>query len=165
MIFNHTGFRSRKARILIIKIKRDKIVNMLTKCKNDVTMRKSYPLLFSNFMRNIYIFLLISIFFLYNKNLRAQQISIGIKGGISIPSLKAGGADKNPLSQGYTSRLGPNAAMFAVYRFSTYFHFRCRLNIPHRAPRKADCRLSPFRKLMLLILPQVRFYLQTLKAR
>jgi hypothetical protein len=63
MIFNHTGFRSRKARILIIKIKMDKIVNMFTKCKNDVTMLKSYPLLFSNFHEKyLYFFIDINLF-------------------------------------------------------------------------------------------------------
>jgi hypothetical protein len=35
----------------------------------------------------------------------AQNFTLGLRGGISIPNLTAGGAEKNPLNTGYSSRL------------------------------------------------------------
>jgi len=50
----------------------------------------------------------------------AQSISVGVKGGISIPNLTSGGSD-NPLNTGYKSGLGPNAALFGEYGISDLF--------------------------------------------
>jgi hypothetical protein len=50
----------------------------------------------------------------------AQAISIGGKGGISIPNLTSGGSN-NPVNTGYKSGLGPNAALFGEYSFSNLF--------------------------------------------
>ena len=50
----------------------------------------------------------------------AQDFSLGIRGGISIPNLTAGG-NENPLNTGYSSRLGPEAGIFAEFRFSNTF--------------------------------------------
>jgi len=41
-----------------------------------------------------------------------QKSYVGIKGGISIPNLTSGGSQENPLNTGYSSRLGPD---FAIY--------------------------------------------------
>ena len=51
----------------------------------------------------------------------AQKISVGVRGGISIPNLTASGEDTTPLSEGYSSRIGPGFAVFAEYRFSNLF--------------------------------------------
>lgn len=50
----------------------------------------------------------------------AQDINIGARGGFSIPNLTAGSSD-NPLSKGYNSRLGADAALFAEFKFSDGF--------------------------------------------
>ena len=50
-----------------------------------------------------------------------QTLSLGAKGGISIPNLTAGGSNNNPLNTGYSSRLGEDAALFAELRFSQLF--------------------------------------------
>jgi len=51
----------------------------------------------------------------------AQDLSLGVRGGISIPNLTAGSGNQNPLNTGYSSRLGPEAAVFAEFRFSEMF--------------------------------------------
>ncbi|HMH35099.1 MAG TPA: porin family protein, partial [Puia sp.] len=49
-----------------------------------------------------------------------QSFSIGLKGGISIPNLTPGGTS-NPLNSGYSSGLGPDAALFGEYHLSGLF--------------------------------------------
>lgn len=55
---------------------------------------------------------------------RAQRsLYIGIKGGISIPSLRAG-ESKNDWNKNYTSRIGPYFGAFAEIPLSRYFAFQ-----------------------------------------
>jgi hypothetical protein len=48
-----------------------------------------------------------------------QQISAGIKGGVSIPNLTT--QSSNPLNTGYKSSLGPDVAIFGEYSISQLF--------------------------------------------
>ncbi len=47
----------------------------------------------------------------------AQNFTLGVKGGISIPNLTAGGTE-NPINSGYSSRFGPDYGIFGEYHFS-----------------------------------------------
>ena len=67
--------------------------------------------------------------------LEAQITSIGLKGGISIPSLEAGGGN-NPLSSGYRSSFGPDAALFAVWAFPGKFLVQCELEYSTQGARR-----------------------------
>jgi hypothetical protein len=52
---------------------------------------------------------------LFVSGLKAQddvENYVGIKGGISIPNLTAGGSENNPINTGYSSSIGPNFAAF-----------------------------------------------------
>lgn len=51
---------------------------------------------------------------------QAQGISVGIKGGLSIPNLTAGGSE-TPLNSGYSSRKGADFGCYAQYDFSKLF--------------------------------------------
>jgi len=52
----------------------------------------------------------------------AQQWSLGVRGGLSIPNLSAGGSSSsNPLNTGYKSRLGPDLGVFAECKVSQVF--------------------------------------------
>ena len=51
----------------------------------------------------------------------AQDFALGIRGGLSIPNLSAGGSEQNPLNTGYSSRQGPDVGIFAEYKFSNLF--------------------------------------------
>jgi len=52
---------------------------------------------------------------------QAQNFALGARGGLSIPNLTAGGSNQNPLNTGYSSRLGPEAAVFAEFEISDLF--------------------------------------------
>jgi len=59
-------------------------------------------------------------FSLFSFITHAQDFTIGASGGISIPNLTAGG-NQTPLNTGYRSGLGPDAAVFAEFKYSTLF--------------------------------------------
>src|SRR5690348_17205302 len=56
----------------------------------------------------------------------SQSVSLGIKTGISIPDLKASG--DNPISRGWSSRLGPYAGAIAEIKFNKHFSLQAELN-------------------------------------
>jgi len=51
----------------------------------------------------------------------AQNFALGVRGGISVPNLTAGSSNQNPISTGYSSRLGPDFAIFGEFKFSKLF--------------------------------------------
>jgi len=53
-------------------------------------------------------------------NIYAQKITIGAKGGFSIPNLTAG-SSQNPLNSGYSSRLGADYGIYGEYHLSGLF--------------------------------------------
>lgn len=69
-------------------------------------------------MKHKLLFLIVIAFLLASNGIQAQNFSLGIRGGISIPNLTAGGGQKNPLNTGYKSRLGPDMAVFSEFGFS-----------------------------------------------
>jgi hypothetical protein len=73
-------------------------------------MRKLYPML------AVVLVLLIST--LYPDTLSAQTVHLGVRGGLSIPSLQGGNTE---LSQGYKSRLGPDFGFFADLKLTRHF--------------------------------------------
>jgi hypothetical protein len=52
---------------------------------------------------------------------QAQDFALGIKGGISIPNLSAGGSNETPLNTGYSSRLGPDFGITGEFKISNLF--------------------------------------------
>ncbi|MFI5140439.1 MAG: porin family protein [Sphingobacteriales bacterium] len=52
---------------------------------------------------------------------KAQNFALGVRGGMSIPNLTAGSGNQNPLNTGYSSILGPDAGLFAEFKFSGLF--------------------------------------------
>jgi hypothetical protein len=61
---------------------------------------------------------LILLFGMTQAELRAQPLSIGIRGGINVPDIKGGGT---PQSEGYTSRLAPTVGIFLRYDLASRF--------------------------------------------
>lgn len=58
---------------------------------------------------------------------RNHDLFIGIKGGISVPSLRAG-ESQNDWNKNYESRIGPYFGAFAEFPFSRYFSFQPEIN-------------------------------------
>src|SRR5690349_5942746 len=65
-----------------------------------------------------------------------QKDYFGIKGGISIPNLRAKGAEQNPLNTGYSSRLGPDFAVFYEKGISQTFSFMPSLEFSSQGGKK-----------------------------
>jgi Outer membrane protein beta-barrel domain len=66
----------------------------------------------------------------------AQNLFVGVKAGLSIPNLTAGGSNSNPLNTGYSSRLGPDAGIFAEDRFSDLFSLQIGLEYSSQGGKK-----------------------------
>jgi hypothetical protein len=72
-------------------------------------------------MKKSIFYTLIFIFSLLHFSANAQNFSLGIKGGASIPNLTANGSNETPLNTGYSSRLGFDGSIFAEFKFSDLF--------------------------------------------
>ncbi len=53
-------------------------------------------------------------------NVAAQDVAVGVKGGLNIPNITPGGK-KTPLSEGYSSRMAWGAGVFAEVKFTPTF--------------------------------------------
>ncbi len=73
----------------------------------------------------------------------SQGISIGAKGGISIPNLSAPGKDATPLNTGYKSRLGPDAGLFAEFHLSDVFSIEPMLEYSSQGGKKNGVQAFP----------------------
>ena len=85
--------------------------------------------------------LLIALFVV--SNLSAQNIAIGIKGGISIPNLSSGGKNENPLNTGYKSRLGPDAAIFMDFTITHIFSIQPLIEYSSQGGKKSGLQAFP----------------------
>ena len=63
-----------------------------------------------------------------------QSVRLGLKGGISIPNLKASG--DNPVSQGWSSGLGPYFGAIAEFGLSDHFLIQAELNYSSQGGKK-----------------------------
>lgn len=81
-------------------------------------------------------FILFSLMLLFTRFALAQQPTVGIRAGLSIPNLTAGGSDKNPLNTGYGSRLGPDLALFAEFHLSKLFSLQPMLEYSSQGGKK-----------------------------
>lgn len=71
-------------------------------------------------MKKLSIVLVVISLFGVTGAISAQNFSLGLKGGLNIPNLTAGGV-QNPLNEGYESRLGANYGAFGEYHISKVF--------------------------------------------
>jgi len=86
----------------------------------------------------------ISLFFLLaGLNVRAQDIAIGARGGISVPNLSASGNEQNPLNTGYSSRLGPEFGVFAEFKISDLFSIEPMVEYSSQGGKKNGLQAFP----------------------
>lgn len=71
-------------------------------------------------MKKNIILLILTAFLGVCSNLSAQNFTVGVKGGFSIPNL-TGGSAQNPLNTGYSSRLGSDYGVYGEYHFDSFF--------------------------------------------
>ena len=71
------------------------------------------------------------------------QNALGIKGGISIPNLTAGGSVQNEINSGYSSSLGPDFAIFYEAKFSKHFSLSTQLEYSAQGGKKNGFQALP----------------------
>ena len=91
--------------------------------------------------KSILYLLFLGLFSYFNAD--AQDIAIGIRGGVSIPNLSAGGSEQNPLNTGYSSRQGPDAGVFAEFKFSDLFSLQPMLEYSSQGGKKDGLQAFP----------------------
>jgi len=91
--------------------------------------------------KSILYLLVLGLFSYFNAS--AQDIAIGVRGGISIPNLTAGGSEQNPLNTGYSSRQGPDAGIFAEFKFSDLFSLQPMLEYSSQGGKKDGLQAFP----------------------
>ena len=76
-------------------------------------------------------------------NANAQDVAIGVRGGVSIPNLTGGSSLNNPLNTGYSSRLGPDAGVFADFQFSSLFSLQPMVEYSSQGGKKDGFQAFP----------------------
>jgi hypothetical protein len=85
----------------------------------------------------IFIISCLSVFILLMSgfNTHAQNVAIGMRGGIGMPNLSLG-SETDPLNTGYKSRLVPDAAVFAEFKLSDWFSIQPMLEYSAQGGKK-----------------------------
>jgi hypothetical protein len=73
----------------------------------------------------------------------AQNVAIGVEGGISIPNLTSGGANATPLSTGYSSRFGPDFGVNAEFKVSNIFSIQPQVEYSSQGGKKDGLQAFP----------------------
>ena len=94
-------------------------------------------------MKKFSFFLLLLSATLFVSSTDAQTFTLGVRSGLSIPNLTAGGSATNPLNIGYKSRLGPDEAIIGEYHFSPLFSLRAMLEYSAQGGKKTGMQAFP----------------------
>ncbi len=93
------------------------------------------------------LFYTITLMFVLTVNKLSAQDSIrhyfGVKAGISIPNISAGGSVENELNSGYSSSLGPDFAIFSEMVFSKHFSITSQLEFSAQGGKKNGFQALP----------------------
>ncbi len=92
--------------------------------------------------RSIFYFAILGLLLLFF-NADAQDVAIGIRGGISIPNLSAGGSQQNPLNTGYSSRQGPDVGLYAEFKVSDLFSLQPMVQYSSQGGKKDGFQAFP----------------------
>ena len=87
-------------------------------------------------------FLLLIVAILFSNISDAQNFSLGLRSGLSIPNLTAAGSESNPLNTGYKSRFGPDEAIFGEYHLSSLFSLEAMIEYSSQGGKKSDAGFS-----------------------
>lgn len=72
-----------------------------------------------------------------------QSFTLGFRSGVSIPNLSASGSQTNPLNSGYSSRIGPDEAIFGEYHLSSSFSLQATLEYSSQGGKKDGMQAFP----------------------
>ena len=72
-----------------------------------------------------------------------QNIYLGFKGGLSIPNLKSGSNNQNPLANGYSSRVGADLGIVAIFKINDWFSIQPELVYSQQGGKKDGLQPIP----------------------
>jgi hypothetical protein len=75
-------------------------------------------------------------------NVQAQNVAIGVQGGLSIPDLSSG-SNTTPLSEGYSSRAGADFGINAEFKISNLFSLQPQLEYSSQGGQKNGRQAYP----------------------
>ncbi len=84
---------------------------------------------------------------------QSGNLSLGVKGGISVPDLKSSGT--NPLSQGWVSRLGPYFGLVSEIPLGPQISIQAELNYASQGGKKNGAQPIPVSQLGLELPPGI----------
>ena len=87
-------------------------------------------------MKKLIFYSSLFVFTLFCFTASAQNVALGIQGGISIPNLTAGGSSSTPLNTGYSSRFGPDFGITAEFKVSKLFSIQPQLEFSSQGGKK-----------------------------
>jgi hypothetical protein len=90
--------------------------------------------------------LLVAGLFLFSLCGYSQTVSLGIRGGLSIPNIVAGG--DNPLSKGYSSRIAEDGGIFAELGINNYVAFRLGIEYSGQGGKRNGIQAMPAEQIM-----------------
>lgn len=90
---------------------------------------------------------------LFSNVSEAQNFSLGVRSGLSIPNLTAGGSESNPLNTGYKSRVGPDEAIAGEYHLSSLFSLEAMLEYSSQGGKKTGMQAFPTPSAMAAMFP------------
>ena len=93
-------------------------------------------------MKKNALLLTIATLFILSSNLYSQEITIGAKGGLSIPNLTGGGS-QNPLSEGWSSRMGADGGFYGEYHVTNPFSISIGLEYSSQGGKKSGLQAFP----------------------
>jgi len=93
-------------------------------------------------MKKNALLLTIAVLLILISNLYSQQITIGAKGGLSIPNL-TGGSSQNPLNEGYSSRMGGDGGIYGEYHMTKSFSISLGIEYSSQGGQKKGLQAFP----------------------
>ncbi len=79
--------------------------------------------------------------------LYAQDVKFGIKGGLNLPNITAGGTN-TPVSEGYKSRLAMGAGIFTEVQFNKLISFRLGVEYSGQGGKKDGMQAMPSQRMI-----------------
>lgn len=106
-------------------------------------MMHSFTITKLNIMKKNGSFWLMCLCILFANISNAQDFTLGVRSGLSIPNLSAGGSQNNPLNTGYKSRLGVDEGIYGEYHVSSLFSIEAMLEYSSQGGKKTGMQAYP----------------------
>lgn len=84
--------------------------------------------------------------FLFGLSSYSQTVSVGVRGGLSVPNIVSGG--DNPLSKGYSSRITGASGLFAELGINNHVSFRLGVEYSDQGGRRNGMQALPAKQMM-----------------